>query len=102
MEQAEIAEKSAKKFEPPVPKSKRGVNTKGCGATQPSQSKGKNHGLWAIRGSSTKIEEEWRQQLGVYYSFKDEQVHLFHKGNKLKLPKVQWASGDILLLTSQG
>jgi len=45
MEQVEIAEKSAKKLEPPVPKSKRGVNTKGCGATQPSQSKGKNHGL---------------------------------------------------------
>jgi len=34
MEQAEIAEISAKKFEPSVPKNKWGVNTKGRDATQ--------------------------------------------------------------------
>ena len=41
MEQAEIAEKSAKKFEPSVPKNKWGPNTKGYDATQFFQSKGK-------------------------------------------------------------
>jgi len=41
VEQAEIAKKSTKKFEPSVPKNKWGVNTKGRDATQSSQSKGK-------------------------------------------------------------
>jgi len=41
VEQAEIADKSAKKFEPSVPKNKLGVNTKGRDAAQSSQSKGK-------------------------------------------------------------
>ena len=41
VEQAEIAEKSAKKFEPSVPKNKWGVNTKGRDTVQSSQSKGK-------------------------------------------------------------
>jgi len=41
VEQPEIAEKLAKKFEPSVLKNKRGVNTKGCDATQSSQPKGK-------------------------------------------------------------
>ena len=41
VEQAEIAEKSVKKFEPSVPKNKLGINTKGRDATQSSQSKGK-------------------------------------------------------------
>jgi len=41
VEQAEKAEKSAKKFEPPVPKNKWRVNTKGRDAAQPSQSEGK-------------------------------------------------------------
>ena len=41
VEQAEIAEKSAKKFEPSVPKNKWGVNTKGHDAAQPFQSKRK-------------------------------------------------------------
>jgi len=41
VKQAEIAEKSAKKFEPPVPKNKWGGNTMGCDAAQFSQSKGK-------------------------------------------------------------
>jgi len=42
VEQAEIAEKSAKKFEPSTPKSKWGVNNKGRGdMAQSSQAKGK-------------------------------------------------------------
>ena len=41
VEQVEIAEKSAKKFEPAVPKNKWGVSTKGRDAAQSSQSKGK-------------------------------------------------------------
>ena len=41
VEKAEIAEKSAKKFEPSVPKNKWGVNTKGHDAARSSQSKGK-------------------------------------------------------------
>jgi len=41
IEQAEIAEKLAKKFEPSGPKSKWEVNTKGRDAAQSSQSKGK-------------------------------------------------------------
>jgi len=40
IEQAEIAKKSTKKFEPSVPKNKWGVNTKGRNAAQSSQSKG--------------------------------------------------------------
>ena len=40
VEQAEIAEKSAKKFEPSVLKNKWGVNTKRNGAAQSSRSKG--------------------------------------------------------------
>jgi len=42
VEQVEIAEKSAKKFEPTIPKGKWGMNNKGRGEmTQSSQSKGK-------------------------------------------------------------
>ena len=41
VEQVEIAKKSAKKFEPSVPKNKWVVNTKGRDTTQSSQSKGK-------------------------------------------------------------
>ena len=41
IEQAEIAEKSTKKFEPSVPKNRWGVNTKGRGVAQSSQLKGK-------------------------------------------------------------
>jgi len=37
VEQAEIAEKSAKKFEPSIPKNKWGVNIKGRNAAQSSQ-----------------------------------------------------------------
>ena len=42
VEQAEVAEKSAKKFEPSIPKDKWGMNNKGHGdMTQSSQTKGK-------------------------------------------------------------
>ena len=41
VEQAKIAEKLAKKFEPFVPKNKCGVNNKGRDTTQSSQAKGK-------------------------------------------------------------
>ena len=41
VKEAKMAEKSAKKFEPSVPKNKWGVNTKGSNAAQSSQSKGK-------------------------------------------------------------
>jgi len=41
VEQAEIPEKSAKKFEPSVLKNKWGVNNKRCDATQSFQAKGK-------------------------------------------------------------
>jgi len=42
VEQAEIAEKSAKKFEPSIPKGKWGMNNKGrSDMTQSSQTKGK-------------------------------------------------------------
>jgi len=41
VEQAEIAEKLAKKFEPFAPKNKWRVNNKGHDATQSSQAKGK-------------------------------------------------------------
>ena len=51
VEQAEIAEKSAKKFEPSVPKNKWGVNTKGRDATQSSQSKRKE--TMAVKLSGT-------------------------------------------------
>jgi len=41
VDQAEIAKKLAKKFEPSVPKSKWGVNNKGLDTAQSYQSKGK-------------------------------------------------------------
>ena len=41
VEQAEKAEKSAKKFEPSVPKNKWRFNNKGCDTAQSSQFKGK-------------------------------------------------------------
>ena len=41
VKQAEIAKKSAKKFEPFVPKNKWGVNNKGCDTAQSFQTIGK-------------------------------------------------------------
>jgi len=57
VEQAEINEKSAKKFEPSVRKNTWGVNTKGCDAASSSQPKGKKT-MAAIRDSSTKAKEQ--------------------------------------------
>jgi len=51
VKQAEIAEKSAKKFKPSVPKNKWGVNTKGRDAAQSSQPKGKE--TMAVKLSET-------------------------------------------------
>ena len=54
VEQAEIAEKSAKKFELSMPKGKWGVNNKGCGEiAQSSQSKRKNYVCGVIRRNSS-------------------------------------------------
>jgi len=99
VEQAEIAEKSAKKFEPSVPKNKWRVNTKGRDAAQSSQSKGKETMAVELSGttqskkkSNTNGNQEFKFPRKVY-SFKDEQViaifHLLHKSNKLKLPKAR-------------
>ena len=52
VEQAEIAEKSAKKFEPSVPKKKWGVNTKGRDAAQSSQPKGKETMIVELSGKA--------------------------------------------------
>jgi len=52
VEQAEIAEKSAKRFEPSVPKNKWEVNTKGCDAAQSSQSKRKETMVVELSGTA--------------------------------------------------
>jgi len=99
VEQAEIAEKSAKKFESSVPKNKWRVNTKGRDAAQSSQSKGKETMAVELSGttqskkkSNTNGNQEFKFPQKVH-SFKDEQViaifHLLHKSNKLKLPKAR-------------
>ena len=94
VEQAEIVEKSAKNFEPSVPKNKWRVNTKGWDAAQSSQPKGKK--TLAVELSGTKNNISGNQEFKFppkVYSFKDEQVvaifHLLYKGNKLKLPEAQ-------------
>jgi len=97
-EQAGIAEKSAKKFDPAVPKNKWGVNTKGRDAAQSSQPKGKKTMIVELSGtarpkhkSNTNGNQEFKF-LPKVYSFKDEQVvtifNLLDKGNKLKLLEV--------------
>ena len=98
VEHAEIAEKSAKKFEPSVPKNKWGVNTKGRDTTQSSQSKEKETMTVELSGTAQPKKKSiinGNQESKFppkVYSFKDEQVsifHLLHKGNKLKLPKAR-------------
>ena len=100
IEQAEIAEKSAKKFEPSMPKSKWEVNNKGRGeVAQSSQSKGKEIMSVELSGetpSKSKKGGNSNQEFKFspkQYSFKDEQVviifYLLQKGDKLKLPKVK-------------
>ena len=52
VEQAEIAEKSAKKFEPSTPRGKWGMNSKGrSDLPQSSQAKGKETSLWNFPGT---------------------------------------------------
>jgi len=78
VEQAEIAEISAKNFEPSVPKNKWGVNTRRRDAAQSSQSKGKRP--WSLsyqeqhkskQKSNTNGNQEFKFPPKVY-SFKDE------------------------------
>jgi len=65
VKQAEIAEKSAKKFKPSIPKEKWGVSNKGHSEmAQSSQAKGKESmsvELSGGRGNSSKNQEGWRQ-----------------------------------------
>jgi len=85
MEQAEIAEKSAKKFDPSSTQGQMGVNTKGRDAAQSSQPKGKETMAVELSGttqpkqkSSTHGNQEFKFPPKVY-SFKDEQVvTIFH------------------------
>jgi len=96
VEQAEIVEKSAKKFEPSTPKGKWGMNNKGRGdMAQPSQAKGKVtmsvelSGDVQLKAKKSGFNNQESMFPPKQYSFKDDQVvtifHLFHKGNKLKL-----------------
>ena len=81
VKQAEIAEKSAKKFESPTPKSMRGINNKGHDMAESSDTDTLTVGV-----SRTK---EYQRQ----YSFKDKNVvtllHLLKSANKLKLPEAR-------------
>ena len=96
VEKAEIAEKSAKKFEPSTPKGKRGMNNKGRSEmAQFSQAKGKETMSVELSGDTppkTKKNDVNNQEFKYppkQYAFKDEQVvtifHLLQKENKLKL-----------------
>jgi len=98
-EQAEIAKKSAKKFERSVPKNKWRVNTKGRDAAQSSQLRGKetivvelSRTTQSKQKSNTNDNQEFKFPPKAY-SFKDEQMvaifHLLHKSNELKLPEAQ-------------
>ena len=85
IEQAELAEKSAKKFKPSVSKIKWRVNTKGRDTAQSSQSKGKETTNVELSGTAqlnqknnTNGNQEFKFPPKVY-SFKDEQVAtIFH------------------------
>ena len=86
VEQAEIAEKSAKKFEPATAKGKWGMNNKERGEmAQSSQAKGKETMSVELSGkapSKTKKSDVNNQEFKFppkQYSFKDEQVvTIFH------------------------
>ena len=104
VEQTEIAEKSAKKFKPLVPKNKWGINNKERDTAQSSQSKEKIMAVELFRKTPPKQKrsnasdnQESKFPLKVY-SFKNEQVviifHLLHKDNKLKLPEV-WRPDEV-------
>ena len=98
VEQAEIAKKSAKKFEPSIPKGKWGMNNKGhSDMSQSSQAKGKEtmsvvlSGEAPLKTKKSGVDNQEFKFPPKHYSFKDEQavtiLHLLQKGNKLKLPK---------------
>ena len=81
VEQAEIAEKSAKKFEPSTPKGKWGMNNKGrSDMAQSSQDKGKETMSVELSGDvhSKAKKSGFNNQESKFppkqYSFKDEQV----------------------------
>ena len=97
VEQAEIAEKSAKKFEPSAPRSKWGANNKGrSDLPQSSQAKGKEimsvelTGDMQSKAKKSGVNSQEPKFPPKQYSFRDDQVvtifHLLHKGNKMKLP----------------
>jgi len=92
VKQAEIAEKSTKKFEPSTPKVKWGMNNKRRGdMAQSSQAKGKETISVELSGDvqSNAKKSGFNNQESKFppkqYSFKDDEVvtifHLFHKGN---------------------
>jgi len=86
VEQAEIAEKLAKKFE--SPKSRWGINSKSHDTTKSSDAST----LEVYRGTRSKKDNSNRTlEYQRRYFFKDEHAvtifHLLNKGNKLKLPE---------------
>jgi len=88
VEQAEIAEKSAKKFE--TPKSRWEINDKSYDIAEPSDTSALEvYGeIRSKKGNSNRTSEYQRQ-----YSFKNEHVvtlfHLLNKENKLKLSEAR-------------
>jgi len=88
IEQAEIAEKSAKKFE--TPKSRWGINSKSYDTTEYSDTSTLKvyGGTRSKKGNSNRISEYQRQ-----YFFKNEHVvtffHLLNKNYELKLPEAR-------------
>jgi hypothetical protein len=102
VEQAEIAEKSANRAEPSVPKSKWNFTDKNRDRVQSSQSKGKETMVIEMPKGTSSLPQKTGSGGGSnqesrppqrQYSFKEEQVvtifHLLNKGNKLKLPEVK-------------
>ena len=88
IEQAEIAEKSAKKFE--TLKSRWGINNKSYDTAESSDTSALEiyGGTRSKKGNSNRTSEYQRQ-----YSFKEQHVvtffHLLNKGNKLKIARGQ-------------
>ena len=88
IEQAEIDQNSAKKFE--TPKSRWWINNKSYDPAESSDTSALEvyGGTRSKKGNSNRTSEYQRQ-----YSFKDEHVvtlfHLLNKGNKLKLPEAR-------------
>jgi len=88
IEQAKIAEKSAKKFE--TPKSRWGINNKSYNTPESSDTSALEvHRETRLKKGNSNRTSEYQRQ----YSFKNEHVvtvfHLLNKGNKLKFPEVR-------------